>query len=147
MPNDRTNRMLWVPWDNDGFISYSANYLRTDMNSYNVTAIYHPADRYGIVTGAVDHDLWKNAIHVNATDYYKVNTLELMSGYADEHSHDSIQSEGRNTPHGTVKGTMIASSRFLFGCFDDWRVGLETYGKTCAMVNPRREWDGGTPYG
>ena len=52
------------------------------MNSYNVTAIYHPADRYGIVTGAVDHDLWKNAIHVNATDYYKVNTLELMSGYA-----------------------------------------------------------------
>lgn len=147
MPNDRTNRMLWVPWDNDGFISYSANYLRTDMNSYNVTAIYHPADRYGIVTGAVDHDLWKNAIHVNATDYYKVNTLELMSGYADEHSHDSIQSEGRNTPHGTVKGTMIASSRFLFGCFDDWRVGMETYGKTCAMVNPRREWDGGTPYG
>lgn len=147
MPNDKTNRMLWVPWDNDGFIGYSANYLRTDMNSYNVTAIYHPADRYGIVMGAVDHDLWKNAIHVNATDYNKVNSLELMSGYTDEHSHDSIQSEGRNMPHGTVKGTAIASARFLLGCFDDWRVGMDTYGKTCAMVNPRREWDGGTPYG
>lgn len=147
MPSDKTNRMLWVPWDNDGFISYAANYLRKEMNSYNVTAIYHPESRYGIVTGAVDHDLWKSAIHVNAKDYNKLSTLELMSGYADEHSHDSIQSEGRNMPHGTVKGNTISSARFLFGCFDDWRTGMETYGKTCAMVAPRREWEGGTPYG
>ena len=147
MPNDKTNRMIWVPWDNDGFVGYEANYLRTEMNSYNVTAIYHPNSRYGIVMGALDHDLWKNAIHVNATDYNKVATLELMSGYTDEHSHDSIQSEGRYMPHGTVVDTSISSARFLFGCFNDWRVGMETYGKTCAMVNPRREWDGGTPYG
>ena len=147
MPADKTNRMLWVPWDNDGFISYAANYMRTDMHSYNVTAIYHPSDRHGIVAGAVDHDTWKSAIHVDATDYNKVKALELMSGYTDEHSHDSIQAEGRNMPHGTVKGTSIASARFMLGRFDDWRTGMETYGKTCAMVAPRREWAGGTPYG
>lgn len=147
MPADKTNRMLWVPWDNDAFISYAANFMHTDMNSYNVTAIYHPEDRYGLVMGALDHDLWKNAIHVNGTDYNKVSALELMSGYTDEHSHDSIQSESRNTPHGTVKSSEITSARFLFGSFNDWRDGMETYGKTCAMVNPRREWEGGTPYG
>ena len=147
MPGDKTNRMLWVPWDNDGFIGYAANFLRTDMNSYNVTAIYHPADRYGLVMGAVDHDLWKNAIHVNATEYNKINELELMSGYTDEHSHDSIQLERRSYPHGTVKAATITSARFMFGCFDDWRLGMDTYGRSCAMVSPRREWDGGTPYG
>lgn len=147
MPGDKTNRMLWVPWDNDGFVGYAANYMRTEMHSYNVTAIYHPSDRYGIVAGAVDHDMWKNAIHVDATDYNKVKTLELVSGYTDEHSHDSIQAEGRIVPHGTVKGTAIASARFMLGCFGDWRTGMETYGNTCALVNPRREWDGGTPYG
>ena len=147
MPADKTNRMLWVPWDNDGFVGYAANFMRTEMNSYNVTAFYHPADRYGIVTGAVDDDLWKNAIHVDATDYNKIKALELMSGYTDEHSHDSILSEGRIMPHGTVKGTTVASARFMFGCFSDWRTGMETYGKTCAMIHPRREWDGGTPYG
>lgn len=147
MPSDKTNRMIWVPWDNDGFISYGCNFLRSDMNSYNATAIYHPSDRYGLVMGAVDHDLWKNAIHVNATDYNQVKELELMSGYTDEHSHDSIQSEGILFPHGTVKATSIASARFMFGCFSDWREGMETYGKSCAMVNPHREWEGGTPYG
>lgn len=147
-PNDREhNRMLWVPWDNDGFITYACNYLNKDMFSYSVTAIYNSDSRFGVVTGAVDHDTWKNAVHVKADKYYRVQELGCISGYTDAHSHDSIQSEGRNQPHGTVVGDTVSSARFMFGVFDDWRTGLETFGQACTRVVPRREWDGGVPYG
>ena len=147
-PNDRDhNRMLWVPWDNDGFITYACNYLNKDMYSYSVTAIYNSDSRFGVVTGAVDHDVWKSAIHVKADKYYRVQELGCISGYTDAHSHDSIQSEGRNQPHGTVMGDTVSSARFMFGVFDDWRLGLETFGQACTKVVPRREWEGGVPYG
>lgn len=147
LPDSKQNRMLFVPWDNDGFISYASNYLRKEMYSYTVTAIFNSDSRYGLITGAVDHDFWKSAVHVNASDYYKVNELALISGYTDEHTHDSIRSENRIMPHGAMAGDTVRSSRFMFGCFDDWRVGLETFGQACTRVVPRREWSGGVPYG
>ena len=148
MPRDNKNRVLFVPFDNDGFIRYSSNYLRgTETNSYNVTAIYNSVTREGLVVGAVDHYYWKNAVHVKGSDYYNLDELTLISGYTDNHSHDSIQSEGRPMAHGTVVADTVSSSRFVVGCFDDWRLGMETFGQACTRVAPRREWSGGTPYG
>lgn len=147
MPSDGKNRMIFVPWDNDAFISYESNALNKEMYSYAVTALYNMESRYGIVAGAVDHDTWKSAVHVNAADKYKVRQMELISGYTDEHSHDSIQSEGRYMAHGAVVGDTVRSSRFIIGCFADWRHGLEAFGEACTRVAPRREWAGGVPYG
>ena len=147
MPTGRQNRMLFVPWDNDGFIRYASNTLRSEMNSYSVTAIYNSESREGLVCGAVDHDLWKNAVRVVGSDYDKVDQLALISGYTDEHSHDSIQSEGAVMPHGAVVADTVRSARFIVGWFDDWRLGLETFGQACTLVAPRREWAGGAPYG
>lgn len=147
MPETVNNRMLFVPWDNDGFIGYESSALNKAMHSYAVTAIYNTTNRYGIVAGAVDHDMWKSAIHVDASDRYKLNTVELISGYTDEHTHDSLLYEGRFMPHGAVVADTVRSSRFILGCFDDWRVGMETFGQACARVAPRREWAGGVPYG
>lgn len=147
MSSDGKNRMIFVPWDNDGFISYESNALNKEMYSYAVTALYNTGSRYGIVAGAVDHDTWKSAIHVDAADKYKVRRMELISGYTDEHSHDSILYEGRMMPHGSVVADTVRSSRFIVGCFDDWRNGMETFGEACAIVAPRREWAGGVPYG
>lgn len=147
MPEQSNNRMLFVPWDNDGFIGYESNALNKDMHSYAVTAIYNTTSRYGIVTGAVDHDIWKSAIHVDASDRYNLNQVECISGYTDEHSHDSLLYEGRYMQHGAVVADTVRSSRFIFGCFDDWRVGMETFGQACTLVTPRREWAGGVPYG
>lgn len=147
MPSDGKNRMIFVPWDNDGFIGYESNALNKEMYSYAVTAIYNTENRYGIVAGAVDHDTWKNAIHVDAKDKYKLNRLECISGYTDEHTHDSLLYEGSFMPHGAVVADTVRSSRFILGCFDDWRDGLETFGRACTKVVPRREWAGGVPYG
>lgn len=90
MPSGRQNRVLFVPWDNDGFIRYGSNPLLGETNSYSVTAIYNADTREGLVAGAVDHDLWKSAVHVECSDYDKVNGFALISGYTDEHTHDSI---------------------------------------------------------
>ena len=147
MPSGRQNRVLFVPWDNDGFIRYGSNTLRSEVNSYSVTAIYNSESREGLVCGAVDHDLWKSAVRVVGSDYDKVDQLALISGYTDEHSHDSIQSEGAVMPHGAVVADTVRSARFIVGWFDDWRTGMETFGQACTLVAPRREWAGGAPYG
>ena len=147
MPPGRQNRMLFVPWDNDGFIRYASNTLRSELNSYSVTAIYNSESREGLVCGAVDHDLWKNAVRIVGSDYDKVDQLALISGYTDEHSHDSIQSEGTVMPHGTVVADTVRSARFIMGWFSDWRTGMETFGQACTLVAPRREWAAGAPYG
>ncbi|WP_155808444.1 alpha-galactosidase [Xylanibacter brevis] len=147
MPAGKKNRMLFVPWDNDGFIRYASNTLRSTVNSYAVTAIYNTDTRGGLICGALDHDLWKSAVRVTASDYDKVDELALISGYTDEHSHDSIQSEQMVMPHGAVVADTVRSARFMMGWFDDWRTGMETFGQACSLIAPKREWAAGAPYG
>lgn len=147
MPDNKQNRMLFVPWDNDGFSKYESKYLRSDLYSYATTAVFNVETRYGIVAGAVDHDTWKSVVHVNASDYRKINEFALISGYTDENTRDTIQATGAIIPHGTVVADTAKSARFIMGCFADWRDGMETFGKACTKVAPRRTWAGGTPYG
>ena len=148
MPRDNKNRVLFVPFDNDGFIRYSSNYLRGNAtNSYNATAIYNSVTREGLVVGAVDHYYWKNAIHVKGSDYYNVDEFTIISGYTDSRSHDVAESDGTTMPHGAVVADTVRSSRFVVGYYADWRQGMETFGQACCRVAPRRQWEGGAPYG
>ena len=62
----QTNRMLKVPFDNDGFVRYHKNRLTGDMTSYEVSALYAGESRRGIVLGSVEHNRWKSAVEVKA---------------------------------------------------------------------------------
>ena len=145
LPADRKNRMLWVPWDNDGWVRYHCYYLNRTMNSISATALYHADTRRGLVCGAVDHDTWKSAIHVAATDYCRMDELSLISGYTDIYTRDTIDAR-TVVPHSAVRADTVRSSRFVVGVYDDWRSGMDDYAEACTLVAPRRQPTDGRPY-
>jgi alpha-galactosidase len=140
LPAGFNNRMIYMPYDNDAWVRFQSYYLKQSMNSFNATAIFNADSRYGMVVGAIDHDTWKSAIQVKASNYNKVESLVLLSGYVDKNSRDSIA-------HGKVVGDTVKSSRFMVGVFDDWRQGLETYADANNLVVKGRTWAAGAPYG
>ena len=136
------NRMLWVPFDNDGHVKYKNLTLtgNSENISHEVTAIFDAESRYGLVAGSIDHDTWKSAIKVKGTDGYKLTKLHCHSGYANSNTRD-----GR--AHGKISGKEISSARYFIGVFDDWREGLDTYAATNALIAPPAEWTKGNPMG
>lgn len=64
----QTNRMLKVPFDNDGFVRYRQCALRDSITSYEAVALYAGESRQGIVLGSVDHNRWKNAVEVKTAN-------------------------------------------------------------------------------
>lgn len=135
------NRMLKIPWDNDGFQRYNRFKLNTGMTSYEATAIYHGISRKGLVVGSVEHDKWKSAITVKASNNNTVETFTCYSGVANSETMDIL-------PHGKVKGKTVKSAKMLIGFFDDWRLGMEAFGHANTLVVPKRNnWTKGTPFG
>lgn len=139
LPAGTRNRMLWVPFDNDGWVRYQAYRLSRSMDSFSATALYDAGSRYGVVTGAVDHDIWKNAIHIEASNQNRVDNLALISGFVNSTSRDSIA-------HGKMVGDTVTSARFIVGTFADWRAGMETFAAACQTVKAGRQWADGVPY-
>ncbi|MBQ7361221.1 MAG: hypothetical protein IJW68_01830 [Bacteroidaceae bacterium] len=140
--NGKSNRMLWVPFDNDGHIKYKNLTLtgNTDNTSHEVTAIFDGDSRFGIVAGSIDHDTWKSGIRVRGKDGYKLTRLYCISGYTSSDTRD-IRS------HGKISGKEISSARYFIGLFDDWREGLNTFATTNAIIAPPAEWTKGNPIG
>ena len=147
MTQSENNRMLKVPFDNDGFGRYHTYRLTTSMTSYEVSSIYDGANGYGAVYGSVDHDHWKSGICVDATDNASIRSLQLISGMSDTETRDDLPDYG-HLPHGKLQGDTVRSARFFVGFFDDWRVGMETFADACAVVRPAMSnWTAGTPFG
>lgn len=130
-------RMLLVPYDNDMWVRYEETPLRPGRCSYDVSAIFQPDSREGLVIGALDHDVWKNAIACGFTD---ARSVRAFSGVADACTHDSL-------PHGCVRGDSVASSRFILQWCSDVRRGLEDFGDLCAALHPPLPWSLGVPFG
>lgn len=138
---DSDNRMLKVPYDNDGFVRYHRYHLDTEMTSYEVAAIYEGRTRKGIVIGSIDHDRWKNAIAVSASQNSNITALKAFSGVSDDETRDKL-------PHGCLKGTTIRSARFFVGYSSDWRDGMEQFAEANLLVAPAyNTWTAGTPMG
>ena len=74
MSNDG-NRMLKVPFDNDGFGRYGKYKMSGEVTSYEVSVLYEGSSREGLVLGSVDHNLWKSAITANLSNNGAVNEL------------------------------------------------------------------------
>lgn len=145
-PSDN-NRMLKVPFDNDGFGRYHTYKLNQSMTSYEVGAIYDGENRYGAVYGSVDHDHWKSGVCVDAADKSSVKSLQLICGMSDKETRDDLDGYD-HLPHGCLVGDTVKSARFFIGFFDDWRTGMETFADACAIVKPAHAtWKHGTPFG
>ena len=80
MIKDTMKRAVFVPYDNDAWIRYGSSTRAEDsLRSYEVTCVYDPEGRKGMVAGAIEHDTWKNAVEL--TDGRR--SMKLFSGVAD----------------------------------------------------------------
>jgi hypothetical protein len=132
-------RVLVVPFDNDEFVRYDARSLNSTGLSQEVTAIYDNQRRAGLILGSVTHDLWKTGISYRGAGG-RIVTLELYGGASSPATHDTV-------PHGAVSGTSIRSPRMFVGYFDDWRTGMEAFGKANGALSPPPPWSDGVPFG
>ena len=137
-------RTLFVPFDNDTFISYDAPLLTTIKNqvSAEVGALYMDRSRLGIVLGSVTHGVWKTGVRSNYSTKNGIR-LEVLGGYTEPSlTRDTIA-------HGLLSGTRIRSPKVFFGLFSDWRTGMESFAKANRITEPPvvDSWNGPTPVG
>lgn len=137
----QNNRMLKVPFDNDGFTRYHRYKMNTSMTSYEVTAIYSGDDRHGVVIGSIDHNHWKSAIDVKGESNSNIARLRAYCGASNSETRDLL-------PHGFVSGSTVSSARFILDAVSDWRDGMERFAWANTRVAPKCEtWTDGTPMG
>ena len=134
----KDQRALFVPFDNDAWVRFSSRQLpdTAKFRSYEVTALYNPQSRHGLVIGAIDHDVWKNAVDLNCSALQ----LRAYSGVADHLTRDKLS-------HGCVAGLQVTSARMMIGLYDDWRQGMERFAQANAIVTPPRHWTQAMPVG
>lgn len=131
------NRVLFVPFDNDAWIRYKAQQINTANTGYEVTAIYDNNNRNGLVIGSVTHDTWKTGIAWTGYNN-KLNNLTVYGGASSNITHDVV-------PHGSITGTEITSPTVFVGYFEDYRAGLEEYGRANAIITPPLSFQGPVP--
>lgn len=151
LPGDGNNRILSVPFDNDGFIRYSAFPMTRDSVSFEVTAVFNGESREGLVIGSVEHDTWKTGVRYSTSDNRFIKKLECYGGIAHVLTRD-INTGNNSSPktskqHGSIHGQRLKSPKILVGFFDDWRRGMDLYGEANALIAPPRSWEKGTPFG
>jgi len=131
-------KMLRVPYDNDMWGRYESAVPDPGRESYDVTAIYDPETFEGLVVGALDFDVWKNAIRWSGLG---ARSITAYSGAAGLGTHDIIQ-------HRAVSGDSVASARFVIFWSDDIKRGMEHFADLCVALHPARPWANGTvPFG
>ena len=137
-------RTLFVPFDNDTFISYNAKPFSGDMQNISAEAgtVYDNNSRKGFVAGSVEHTTWKTGI-LTSSKKDNSNTVKIWGGYTDGAvTRDEVE-------HGIIKGDSLKSPLIFIGYFDDWRQGLEEYGKANRIAEPPYvfNWTKPTPVG
>ncbi len=148
LPQDESNRVLRVPFDNDSFVHYLSSPLDVEDISFEVTAIFNGKNRDGLVIGSVEHDIWKTGIRYKTENNRFISELECFGGVAHEQTRDISDKPDRpSKEHGCIKGKSLKSPKIFFGVFTDWRRGLETFGEVNAQIAPPRKWNSGTPFG
>lgn len=135
------NRALFQPFDNDCWIRYQSHPLTFDqLRSYEVATVFNNKDRKGLVIGSVEHSDWKTGIDMVKGDRSNIGSLVCFGGVADTLTRDS-------KAHGSLKGKTVKSPKVFVGFFNDWRTGLEEYGKANAVVAPVKKWPGAVTFG
>lgn len=133
-------RFLFTPFDNDDFVRYAALPLNEIRESYEVSAVYDAVTRNGMVTGSVSHDTWKTGIDTRKACAGRLEGLTVTAGVTSKLTRDTL-------PHGTVYGEKISSPRVFLGFYQDYRDGLEAYGRANGVLAPPLKWEKGIPVG
>jgi len=131
------NRALYVPFDNDGFVSYNAMPINSSSTSYEVGAFYDNTSRNGLVVGSVTHDTWKTGIYF----YGANNKLSAMNVFG------GATSPWDDMPHGYISGNTISSPTMFVGFGSDWRTTMQNYANENTNFAPRTVWTNGVPFG
>lgn len=136
------NYALFVPFDNDMWVRYKTTSFGTSHPlSFNVSALFNADTRQGLVTGAIEHDVWKTGIAAETSGSADLQSLTVYGGAVSyEITHDVL-------PHGAVVGKTVKSPMVMVGYFDDWRTGMETYADLCASVAPPLACKFAKPFG
>jgi len=133
-------RVLWIPYDNDAWVSYNAQPIAGSGTSYEAAALYDNVTRNGIVVGSVTHDTWKTGVYYSGASG-KFDALNVFGGAVDATwTHDVV-------PHGKVSGNSIASPIVFVGFAPDWRDLMEEFADTNLVYQPQLAWNGGVPFG
>ncbi|AYL96455.1 alpha-galactosidase [Mucilaginibacter celer] len=137
-------RSLFVPFDNDTFISYDSKAFKAPLTntSAEVGVVFDNDSRNGVVFGSVEHETWKTGVRTIAKKD-SADTFEVWGGYTEEAvNRDKIA-------HGEISGDVIKSPKIFVGRFDDWRTGLEEFGKANRIAEPPYifNWTKPTPIG
>lgn len=166
-PEGEDMRYLFTPFDNDDFIRYAALPFSQIKESYEMSAIYDSVTRNGMVVGSIAHSIWKTGIRAQKQGESKqsesakqeerhfpktgnnenfncgcnsLDGLTVIAGVTSKITRDTL-------PHGTVFGTQIDSPEIFLGFFEDYRDGLEAYGKANRIIAPPLAWEKGVPVG
>lgn len=137
-------RSVFVPFDNDTFISYNSKQLSKNEQqvSSEVAAIYDNSSFRGVISGSVNHRVWKTGAFTgidSAGDVF----IRIQAGFTEK----SITRD--TVPHGTLRGNVVRSPKIFYGLFDDWRRGMEAYAKANRTAEPPIvfKWKHPTPLG
>jgi len=136
---DLRSKMLLVPYDNDMWMRYEEAALRAGLKSYDVTVLFQESLHEALLIGAMDFDVWKNALACPGTDA-RILEARCGAGACDEGSHDK-------DVHGSIKAQCAASSRFLVLFGKEWRDLLERYADTLAAERAPRTSAFTVPFG
>ncbi|MEO3408072.1 alpha-galactosidase [Mucilaginibacter sp. CAU 1740] len=137
-------RSLFVPFDNDTFISYDSKAFKAPLTntSAEVGTVFDNDSRNGVVFGSVEHETWKTGVRTIAKKD-SANAFEVWGGYTEEAvNRDKIA-------HGEISGDVVKSPKIFVGWFADWRTGLEEFGKANRIAEPPYifNWTKPTPVG
>lgn len=140
----KTLRSVFVPFDNDTFISYNSKQLSKNEQqvSSEVAAIYDNSSFKGLISGSVNHRVWKTGT-VTGVDSAGNTFIRVQAGFTEKSiTRDTIA-------HGTLTGQVVKSPKVFYGLFDDWRMGMEAYAKANRTAEPPIvfKWKHPTPLG
>ncbi|MDD7885371.1 T9SS type A sorting domain-containing protein [Flavivirga sp. 57AJ16] len=138
-------RAVFVPYDNDEWITYNAYVLQyADFTASEVTNIYNNTNRNGLVIGSLDRSQWKTGIDVyggDATSAY----VSVIAGWTDS----NITHDGRGHGWVNVGQTSCPSPKVIINSNDDWRTAFEEFGSASAAIQPKYvfDWVDPKPFG
>jgi alpha-galactosidase len=135
-------RMLFVPFDNDTFIRYNSKLAQGNASSTSseVTAFYENNSRNGLVVGSIEHGIWKTGVKTTGNGS-SLSELRVWGGYT------ALSVTRDDIAHGTISGNDIKSPKIFIGLYNDWRLGMEDYGKANVVAQPSYlfDWNKATP--
>jgi hypothetical protein len=136
------DRALFVPFDNDDFVSYNAMSINSSDTGYEVAAFYDNVTRNGLVVGSVTHDTWKSGVYWNWNGVSnKLTQMNVFGGAnSSTYTHDVM-------PHGSVFGNSITSPTVFVAFGPDWRTTMESFADENTRMVPKLTWTNGVPFG